>query len=99
MRPPAQLEGLEGCAAHRALSLPRSARKPLTPSQPIAVPSVSEIAVRTKCTTKNACGRLPVNALGSLAMLRMNVGQITQDHTPNASRNKDQRRLKVMRPL
>ena len=64
-------------------------RSPLMPSQPITVPSTSDTTVSTRWTMKNACGRSPVNDRGSCAMFLRNVGQMTHDQTPNATRNTD----------
>ena len=55
----------------------------------MTVPSVSETMVSTRWTMKKACGVSPVKERLSLAMFLMNVGQITHDQTPNATRNQD----------
>jgi hypothetical protein len=54
---------------------------------PITVPNARDTTVSTKWTRKKAVGEPETKDRGSAAMLLRNTGQITQDHTPNTSRN------------
>ena len=56
------------------------------PSTPIAVPSARDTTVSARCTPKNAV--MPAcHDRGSFQMFFRNLGQMTQLHTPKATRN------------
>ena len=64
----------------------RDARSARMPSTPIAVPRTSEASVSSRCTTKKAV--MPsCHERGSFQMLCRKVGQMSQLHTPKATRN------------
>src|SRR5712671_6413274 len=70
------------------------ARQPRQPMTPIAVPISNDTPTSTACTMRNDVGRCPApNDRWSFQMFLRKVGQITQVHTPTASRNAETRRV------
>jgi hypothetical protein len=79
----------------------RAARQPRTPSRPTVVPMASDAAMSSACAQRKPVGApsptVPVDqARGSFQMATANLGQMTQVHTPTATRKTDQPRDNTM---